>query len=659
MEVVVEEDWWQCECVRKRGSKGSENVVGFEEMRRMVLDCARSTATAAVVVFSTVQVGLCLACLRNNRCCHVVLEIESCIADLILVIWTQTTINRLVQRSLLHGNVDKTIWLSHSPTPRCACHSRCCLCTTFELIAHASTTKQQSCSSCSCGLLIITVCSVHMEYLFLALSLTMLNVLATEAERTIPPSLVLLPLESISNASLIASYNCNPTYAADPCSGHGDCLLLVDKSLPSSFPFLNASSAQPIPASSILSNSINPAGDFFLQEPTAICACHAHWSGKGDYINHFAFDGDSCGMNQQAVLSMGAALLALFVPLMLLSLVRLFQWWFWLWSCQPPSHVRGDGLSQSPQSIHRNNADHNESQWSVLRKRSVHLMCVLRAECTNIAFVHPLCSLLHSVFVATFLARRISTDDTAGSSWLMSAMMYAQNIPSIIALCANASSRLCVASAVVHSRTNQVSIKRLIMLANRSFFGACLYAAGAWLLVFLAHGKQGTEQQLYAVLILTVMYCSDLSTGLVLVLTTLSIVRTLSLHLDCLSVEQRGERLALASKLRSQAVEIIFAIIVNIAAVLLLVSVPSYRQSGLPYFALIRFFFTAIQAAARFYFIQPPKRSTAVLPNNPPSTFIKSRNNGKVELPKPLPREADNATSTELVTATRAVLESQ
>ena len=437
---------------------------------------------------------------------------------------------------------------------------------------------------------------------------------AAVAESAFPSSFVLLPLDSFSNASMVAGFSCAPTYATAACSGHGSCLLLLDAALPASSPFLSASSARPIPAASLSSASLNPADfDSFDMLPAAVCACDALWTGRGDYINHFALDGDCCGVSLQVVRGLSGSLLLLFFPLLLLSLLRSGQWLLWLQASLLPA----DATSRSPHSnqpverLALGALGHQGSGW----RSAAHLAHVLRTHCTDITFVHPLCSLLHSGCVLAFLALRIGTDQTVGPSWLMGGLMYAQMAPAIIALCANASTRLRVVSALLRSRADAVSTRRLLLWTNRSFFAACVYATVTWLLVLFAYGKQGSQQQLYAILLLAITYWSDLSTGVVLVAATFFIVRALVLGLERLSAEQRNERLTLAGKLRHQATNVVVVIVANVVGVALLLAVPAYRQPGLPYFALLRFFFTASQTALRFVFVLPPKRTASVAPS--------------------------------------------
>ena len=449
------------------------------------------------------------------------------------------------------------------------------------------------------------------------------------AEPAFPPSLLLLPLDSFSNTSLVAPYHCNPTYATQPCSGHGDCLLLFDAALPSSARFLNASSAYPTPASSLPRGSLDPA-DFgsFDMLPAAVCACHQHWTGKGDYINHLALDGDSCGVSQQVVLGVSATLFVMFVPLLLLSIHRLYRWLAWLDSfvrlstrIAPLSPHRGSTHSQATASEKRPRASMSSPSPKpspTVRKGRRPLLHALHAHSTDITLVHPFCSLVNALCLLAFLALRIWTDWTIGTSWVMAVLMYAQHIPSHIAVCANTMTRLRLASALAGSRSTIASFRTLLQYTKWISIGVCLYAMGAWTLVLVVHGKQGSDQQLYAMLVLFVAFTSDFCmAAVVMVVATRYISRALTLQLERLSAEQCNQRLALAAKMRTHATAIAVVFVLVVAA-MVLVSFPAQRQAGIPYFALLRLFITIVQLIERFRLIQPPKQHTTVAPPTQP-----------------------------------------
>ena len=449
------------------------------------------------------------------------------------------------------------------------------------------------------------------------------------AEPAFPPSLLLLPLDSFSNTSLVAPYHCNPTYATQPCSGHGDCLLLFDAALPSSARFLNASSAYPTPASSLPRGSLDPAnfGSFDML-PAAVCACHQHWTGKGDYINHLALDGDSCGVSQQVVLGVSATLFVMFVPLLLLSIHRLYRWLAWLDSfvrlstrIAPLSPHRGSTHSQATASEKRPRASMSSPSPKpspTVRKGRRPLLHALHAHSTDITLVHPFCSLVNALCLLAFLALRIWTDWTIGTSWVMAVLMYAQHIPSHIAVCANTMTRLRLASALAGSRSTIASFRTLLQYTKWISIGVCLYAMGAWTLVLVVHGKQGSDQQLYAMLVLFVAFTSDFCmAAVVMVVATRYISRALTLQLERLSAEQCNQRFALAAKMRSNCRAIAVVFVLTVAA-MCIVSVPAYRQAGIPYIALLRLFVTVIQVIIRFQLIQPPKRYGGIAPATPP-----------------------------------------
>ena len=151
--------------------------------------------------------------------------------------------------------------------------------------------------------------------------------LAAGKKSYLPRSFVLLPLSSFTNASLIAPYNCDPVLTYHSCSNHGDCQLLLDSAASYSQPFLRASSAPTVSAcdTSLDTNDMN----VHTPLPVAVCLCHAGYTGRGDYINHFAMDSDSCAIYQPAVVGICSLSIVEFVVVLLLALHRLYRWYLW------------------------------------------------------------------------------------------------------------------------------------------------------------------------------------------------------------------------------------------------------------------------------------------------------------------------------------------
>ena len=445
---------------------------------------------------------------------------------------------------------------------------------------------------------------------------------SVDAESSFPASFVLLPLDSFVNSSLVAEFACRPTYAATACSGHGQCMLLVDSAQPQSAAFVNASSSLPIPAASFSSSALNPH-DFlsFTMLPASVCVCDGGWSGRGDFINHLALDGDSCGTNQRVIVGMCSTLLAICVPVLLLSIHRLYCWIASQRASPSPASGAPPAIPPS-RSVGLGSKQVSRSDVDVIavaadtgpraRPSASSQLGSARSRYTNITFVHPLCSLVVSACLIVHLSLRLWTDATVGTYWLMGALLYVHHVPACIALCANALSRLRLLASFARSRSAVDMFGSVVWWARRMYVVLNMYAAAVWLIVLLAEGKQAEQQQLYAILVLTLCYTSDICVGLGQIVATRSISHALSLHIDRLSVEQRAGRLKLAAKLRCNAVSISIVILSMVLVTALLVAVPAYRQPGLPYYALCNHFITVGQAVARFHLIKPPKRSPSI-----------------------------------------------
>ena len=306
------------------------------------------------------------------------------------------------------------------------------------------------------------------------LLLLLLSVLTfATAEEAFPLSFVLLPLSSFDNSSLIAAFQCSFLYGPSPCSGHGDCFVLLDSALASSDLLLNASSAPPLSIASLQAEALNPH-DFssFDALPTGVCVCHSGWTGRGDFINHLALDGDSCGVHQQTVVVLCSASLTFCIPLLLLCLQRLYCWY--LWASEASESRKGllaprlsslslDGSSGQVEAVGGGKPGLTPRLQRPSRSQSTNR----RRRWDDIALVHPLCSLLVVACLITHLSFRIWTDATVGTWWLMGALMYAHHIPCCIALCANALTRLRLVAAFARTRLNAGSFSRCCSAGSR------------------------------------------------------------------------------------------------------------------------------------------------------------------------------------------------
>ena len=161
----------------------------------------------------------------------------------------------------------------------------------------------------------------------IVLLLTLLPHTVVSLPHSLPNSYVLLPLSSFTDGALAAAYHCDAVLGYHSCSGHGQCNLLLDSDANYSQSFINASTAVPVPASDTLLDGHGIDVDTPL--PAAVCVCDNGWIGRGDYINHYALDGDSCGIRESAVLALCAIGIVEFVLVLLLALHRLYRWYVW------------------------------------------------------------------------------------------------------------------------------------------------------------------------------------------------------------------------------------------------------------------------------------------------------------------------------------------
>ena len=176
-------------------------------------------------------------------------------------------------------------------------------------------------------------------------ALLLLALLALAARQAaaahLPDSYVLLPITAFTNniSTLIAAYTCNPIYASTPCSGHGSCHLLLDSTANISQPFIQAATVQPVfvSQSSLDTSGMNGA----TTVPAAVCVCDSGWTGRGDFINHYALDGDSCHVQQSIVTGLCVVGVGQISFLVFLALYRLLRWYAWHTAClSAPSSVQ-------------------------------------------------------------------------------------------------------------------------------------------------------------------------------------------------------------------------------------------------------------------------------------------------------------------------------
>ena len=597
---------------------------------------------------------------------------------------TRTSDLRLCHRSPIlsrvhrHRHTDISLHPSCTPTPatnsapvrRCYCdhscyptsHSR----TPFPILtlSRGSNAYHMSCMVEASSLSVMTL---------MAAALLFASVAALAAQQAaaaqLPDSYVLLPLTAFdtNNATaLVAAYHCTPTYASTPCSGHGSCYLLLDGAANASQPFLQAAATQPL---LVGDSALDTAGlDSATPLPAGVCVCEAGWSGRGDYISHWALSGDSCQVQQSAVAGLCITGIVLFSMLIVLALHRLLRWHAWHLACLStpnssqavaagPDTRTSDRPSESSDADSNTNATlvhvappplspnrHTRPATSTLsinvavrqtpysKARTLtstapyvpttqsQRQALWLKNVQHITFVHPFCSLIVGGCVLAYYVLRLSTTATIGSSYIMSALMYVQHQPFCVAITMGTANNLSLAAAFTRTTTGATGLSTVIRAAKRYLMGLCVYSLFGWLLVWFVPAYPSSQQTL-GVLVLLLGFLPDLLIGPISVTATRRVTAALVRHLELLSVEHQNERRTAYKKLRSFAYIITAVVTVNAVFCLIFVCSAELRQSGLPLFALawhLTIFFILL---VRLLLLRPPVRNgafaTAVHPASP------------------------------------------
>ena len=482
--------------------------------------------------------------------------------------------------------------------------------------------------------------------------LTACSALAGAAQPT-PNTWILLPVLAINNATLTAGYDCHPIDTAAPCAGHGDCYLLLDSADPASRLYMQSATQRPLPVNS--SNLDHSDLDPSTPLPAAVCLCQTGYTGRGDYVDHDAMDGDSCAVHQPTIDSLAASGCVLFSFLLLLALVRLRGWYVWHSStvaaaaaltaqphtpkqhslrvdvvvstsssqppisraavllspvskvAQPTEAVRplsrgSDG--RSTVAVHPS----NEQQVEWQRRKRTRLIRHLRHD----SFLHPACAVVLSVCSLVYFVLRLTTRLTVGDSYVLSVLIYVQHLPYMAASCLGVAGTLQLAASIARMKlANGVDA---VAVTKKCLIGLCLYQCVAWTVVLLLVQSLEHQEQLHAQLFLLLCLCPDFLVGPITLLAVRHINRALLTNLDSLSAEQQQQRRAVQQKMVRMAVVVGVLTLANSITCVWLAADHRARQSGLPYYALVWHYSVFVLIGIRLALVQPPRPIAAVCP---------------------------------------------
>ena len=380
------------------------------------------------------------------------------------------------------------------------------------------------------------------------LVLVLLSAIGAAAASSLPTSFVLLPLSSFTNTTLVTDYSCSPTYATAPCSGHGECYLLLDSAVNVSQPLLNSSTAQPVPATSSALDTHGLSADTPL--PAAVCVCDSGWNGRGDYIQHHALDGDSCGIDEQAIVGLCITGVVLCFSLFLLALHRFTGWLNWY-----RQHGDGDAAAAVLSQLSSDDTDETTKSRANQRSRTANNNGVVTspmvrvispkgaaspggatssafqynnvnvksptaggrltgthkggnsggvmsgrqsvynkrqngggnqwAAFSHISFCHPLCSILFATAAATFCLLRLTTHLTLGESYMMGALFYVAHNGYYVGICVATYHMLRLAATITRTQTGAGGLSAVMRRVKVWMYGMVMYSLVVWLLLFL------------------------------------------------------------------------------------------------------------------------------------------------------------------------------
>ena len=497
---------------------------------------------------------------------------------------------------------------------------------------------------------------------FLLLTLLLCCGLGSVSAATLPASFSVLPLSSFTNATVVAGHACTPSYSSSPCNGHGECYLLFDLTANDSQQLLNASTAQPLPASS--TNLVVHGIDVDTPLPAAVCICDSGYTGLGDYIQHYALDGDSCGISDHVVSGSCIVGIVLFAVLTALALHRLSRWYSWYTQDAEgvhaavliPSKVSSKGADE-PSKPHGSHAGETGATRAVVVVSPKGVTSPGGNECTNnnnskspikstqavqspaggggvvtrrlsiykrpnagsggaagkcaafthLSFCHPFCALILAVSTAAYYGLRLATDRAIGKSFIVGALYYTSHHAYFIGSCIATYHMLRLAATITRSQTGTGGLTAVLRRVRLFIYGLVGYSLVVWLLLILLPCYPN-DQQTTSIIVLTALHAPMWALAILSLTATRSITSTLVQHLDKLPAQQRDARTAMCRKLRSQSDVVLAMVLINVSTCLLLASVSWIRQAGQAYFHLFNHFLSFLTLFIRLLLIQPPGR---------------------------------------------------
>ena len=495
-----------------------------------------------------------------------------------------------------------------------------------------------------------------------------------------------------NQTTLVSDYNCDASYASSPCSGHGSCYLLLDSAANSTQPFVNAVAVQPTPVSQSSLDTYGVDSSARLPAAVCVCDSgwtgrgdyinHDALSGDSCHVNQSVVVG---------LCITGIVVMSLLVIVALHRLFRWSVWHVSCLSAisgptagkgetrvsahsyhsseeadarvndttkhnsapQPlsprthtPSHAtqaassvtgRPPPLNTASPVLATRQALQTTKARATLGTNEQPVVYATQAQrqalwirnLSHITFVHPFCSLLVGSSVLTYLILRLTTAQTIGNSYILSALMYVQHQPFCVAISMGTANNLAMAASFTRTTTGATGLSTVIRAAKRYLMGLCVYSFFGWLLLWFIPAYHSSQQTL-AVLILLLGFLPDLLIGPISVSATQRVTAALVRHLELLSAEQQHERRTAYKKLRSFSYIITAIVAANGAFCVVFACSAVLRQSGLPLFALAWHLSMFLILVVRLLLLKPPYRngaSTAVTvhPTSPGSLTIAVR----------------------------------
>ena len=413
----------------------------------------------------------------------------------------------------------------------------------------------------------------------------------------LPASYVLLPLASFLPSSNISTlYACTPIYSSTPCSGHGTCHLLLDTLSPAyNTTYSTATTATPLPANQ--SNLDTHALSATTPLPLAVCVCDGGWTGRGDYLNHLAGDGDSCAIEVGVIRGLCGVGMALFSVLLLMALRRLQLWhrWYCVVTRSGGDHSGTVSVDQTPTaSVRPLNKVQTAGGGSVLLR---HMLVIF--------FLHPLSTALSCVLLIAWFALRYQ-GETLGISWPLTAVVYAANQPIMWTFCLSVTNTIKLAASITRENTGAVGPSNTMRAVKQCMLAICAYNAIVWTLLFYLPTRPFSEQQYLSQLVLTVCYSPVWLLSVVSLIATRRVTAALLVNLSMLSPEQRTIRQSAWARLSRQSWTAAVLLSINATVCIMLAVSDRLRQRGFVYFGLAFYISGFFSFALRLLMLHPP-----------------------------------------------------